>query len=299
LKISICAAGNHHRDNLSLAGGVHPSKYEMLSIISGKARFFWNGRSCLVEAPALFLLAPSIPHQLESISPEIKYRFLEIIQVESPPLTDEQFDAWNDMQGQQGLYAKTVLASAILESFDWIYHFHMTGEARQYPDLEQACLLEVQKIYRLAAYLLSSNGFASSENANTASVETSSAKGPMPLILHTEEIIERLIHFMEWRYKEEITLAALAELVHLNPSYLIRLFKKQMNVTPFDYLRDLRLKAAISLLSGSMLSVQEIAHETGFGSVHYFCRLFKRSYGSSPAEWRKQLKKGPGEGAAR
>jgi len=297
LKISICAAGTHHRDNLLLAGGVHPSKYEILTIISGKARFYWNGRSCIAEAPALFLLAPSIPHHLESVSPEIKYRFLEIIQLDSPPLTDEQFDAWNAMQGQQGLYTKTVLASAVLESFDWIYHFHMTGEARQYPDLEQACLLEVQKIYRLAAHLLSSNGFTSSDSAKEVGELANSDKGSLPLTLHTEEIIERLIHFMEWRYKEEITLAALAELVHLNPSYLIRLFKKQMNMTPFDYLRDLRLKAAISLLSGSMLSVQEIAHETGFGSVHYFCRLFKRSYGSSPAEWRKQLKKRAGDGA--
>ncbi|UVI29627.1 helix-turn-helix domain-containing protein [Paenibacillus spongiae] len=279
MKIRVCGSGTLVRSDDLWAGGVHAANYEMLYIVSGKARFNWNGRVCIAEAPAMFLMPPLTPHQLQSISPEIKFRFLEITDIDESPLDREKMDKWNELQAHNDIFSRTVLAAALLESFDWIYRLHLTGEARQHPDLEQVCLLEVSKIYRLIAYCLDSTPLPAGNPDQSPGRDV-------------EQTVDQLVDFMEWRYKEEITLAALADLVHLNPSYLIRMFKKQKKVTPFEFLRDLRLKAAVSLLSGSTMPVQEIAHETGFGSVHYFCRLFKQTYGQSPAEWRKQLRRG-------
>lgn len=66
------------------------------------------------------------------------------------------------------------------------------------------------------------------------------------------------------------------------------MFKKQTNRTPFDYLRDLRLKAALRYLSATDLPISTIVEETGFKSVHYFSRLFKQIYGQSPSAWRME-----------
>ena len=53
-----------------------------------------------------------------------------------------------------------------------------------------------------------------------------------------------------------------------------------------QYLNKLRLSAAISYLVNTEMGVQQIAEATGFNSIHYFSRLFKRKYGSSPQQWR-------------
>ncbi|MFD0714492.1 helix-turn-helix domain-containing protein [Paenibacillus sp. GCM10027626] len=279
MKIRLCGTGTLTRLDEVMAGGVHTSTHEILYIVSGKAKFRWNDRQCIAEAPAVFVILPSTPHQLESLSPEIKYRFLEITDIKESPLATQLMDDWNRQQAQNDFYSRSIIGAAILESFDWVHHLHVTGEARRHPDMEQVCLLEIRKIYHLISFLLGPSPDIDSSRNRTPEWDA-------------KETVDQLINYMEWRYKEEITLTSLANLVHLNPSYLIRLFKSHTNVTPFEYLRDLRLKAAASLLSGSQMPIHEIAQETGIGSVHYFCRIFKKTYGLSPAEWRKQLRKG-------
>jgi transcriptional regulator GlxA family with amidase domain len=53
-----------------------------------------------------------------------------------------------------------------------------------------------------------------------------------------------------------------------------------------QYLSNLRLSAATSFLIHTEMGIQQIAEETGFNSIHYFSRLFKRTYGVSPQQWR-------------
>ena len=70
--------------------------------------------------------------------------------------------------------------------------------------------------------------------------------------------------------------------------YLTRLFKKEMGMTPRQYLTDRRLENAASslaLLDGS-LSVSQIAHQCGFSDALYFSKVFKQRYGVSPKNYR-------------
>lgn len=259
---------------------MHPSSYEILYITEGKVRFKWRGDACEAEAPAVFILSASTPHELESLRAEAKFRFLELDEMEEFPFTDQQVDEWNFMQARKDIYSKTMLASSIIQSLDFVYHLQSTGLAGQDSNLGDVCLLEIRKTYKLIAHILGYRGNGAAEDRK---------------VKHkSRAAVDLLIDYMDWRYKENVTLEALAEVVTLDPSYLVRLFKKHMKMTPFEYLRDLRLKAAASYLSGSDLPISAIVQETGFASVHYFSRLFKASYGQSPAEWRKQLK-GPKE----
>ena len=79
----------------------------------------------------------------------------------------------------------------------------------------------------------------------------------------------------------------LAEYLHTLPfsyDYLIKLFKKELGVTPHKYLTELRLRSAADWLRNSQgNNVSEIAHICGFKEPLYFSRLFKKKYGVSPS----------------
>ncbi|BBI31067.1 helix-turn-helix transcriptional regulator [Cohnella abietis] len=277
MKIRYCGAGTLSRSAEKPGGGMHTLSHEILYITGGKVRFKWRGNACEAEAPAVFILSASTPHELESLHGEAKYRFLELVEMEDFPFSEKQVDEWNFMQIRKDIYSRTVLGSSIVQSLDFVYHLQSTGEALQDSNLGEVCLLEVRKMYKLIAHLLEAT-------SNQISVSKHQVKHK------SRAAVDLLIDYMDWRYKENITLEALAGCVSLDPSYLVRLFKKHVNMTPFEYLRDLRLKAAASYLSGSDMPISAIIQETGFTSVHYFTRLFKARYGQSPAEWRKQLK---------
>jgi AraC family transcriptional regulator of arabinose operon len=90
------------------------------------------------------------------------------------------------------------------------------------------------------------------------------------------------------RYQEDLSVAELAEQVHLSPSRLAHLFKQAAGVSPIQALLQLRLRQAARLLEFSTLGVAEIAAEVGFDSPFYFSRRFRAQYGVSPRAYRQR-----------
>lgn len=68
--------------------------------------------------------------------------------------------------------------------------------------------------------------------------------------------------------------------------HLCRVFKKYLDVTPTQYINDLRLDYAANLLSHSDMEVVDIALEVGFDSLSYFYRRFKTRFGQTPKDYR-------------
>lgn len=73
-----------------------------------------------------------------------------------------------------------------------------------------------------------------------------------------------------------------------NYDYLRKLFKKEMGVTPLEYMTDLRMKKA-EIMLGAMwtkdYSMAEIAGLCGFDDALYFSRVFKKHFGCSPSKY--------------
>ncbi len=95
---------------------------------------------------------------------------------------------------------------------------------------------------------------------------------------------------IESEYARRLTLAELADLVHLQPAYFSTLFKRVTGLSPLEYLARHRLQHVRELLLSTDRSLSEIAAATGYRDPFYLSRVFRRVQGISPNEYRKTKK---------
>lgn len=101
-----------------------------------------------------------------------------------------------------------------------------------------------------------------------------------------------LKNYLDSNFTEKITLDDLAQRYYINKFYLTRIFKEQFGTSINNYLLDLRITRAKSLLRFSDLTADAIGLECGIGSGYYFSRVFKQVEGISPSEYRKRWRTG-------
>ncbi|MFP4382481.1 MAG: helix-turn-helix domain-containing protein [Spirochaetia bacterium] len=101
-------------------------------------------------------------------------------------------------------------------------------------------------------------------------------------------IILKLREYIDTNLGEDLSLVRLADIVHMNPSYLSRFFKYVTSTNLSTYIADRRLDRAKELLQRNDLKIKEIGEEVGYLSSHSFTRFFKKAFGVSPQEYRDQ-----------
>ena len=95
-----------------------------------------------------------------------------------------------------------------------------------------------------------------------------------------------VVAFIDDNYQSDFSLDELSALANISPQYLCRLFKDCYHMRPFEYLAKKRLQRAKMMLTGEKYSVNEIAQLVGYNDCSYFCSVFKKREGLSPAEFR-------------
>ncbi|RMD81350.1 MAG: helix-turn-helix domain-containing protein [Lentisphaerae bacterium] len=105
--------------------------------------------------------------------------------------------------------------------------------------------------------------------------------------LRLDQRIERIIDYMSAHIDRIIPNSELANLLHLTPNSLTRLFKSQTGLSPQLFHRQLRLDhAALLLIRNTQMTIDEIAENTGFHDRHHFSKAFKKRYHYSPSAYR-------------
>lgn len=96
------------------------------------------------------------------------------------------------------------------------------------------------------------------------------------------------VSFIQANYAHELSLNDMAEAVHLSPFHLARLFKQALGVSPHQYLIQVRVNSARSLLSAGSgeHSLAEVASAVGFSDQSHLTRHFKRVMGVTPSQFR-------------
>lgn len=103
--------------------------------------------------------------------------------------------------------------------------------------------------------------------------------------------INRVNHFILNNYSENISQKDVAQLIGMSESAFSHFFKKHTNLSFTDFLINVRLGNASKLLLETTLYISEICYQTGFRNIANFNRQFRKRYGSTPSEYRRNAKK--------
>lgn len=86
---------------------------------------------------------------------------------------------------------------------------------------------------------------------------------------------------------EQFGVSELADLMNMSRSNLLRKIKKQTQRSASQFIREVRLKKGMDMLTQTELTISEISYQVGFGNTSYFIKCFKELYGYPPGEVRK------------
>jgi len=99
---------------------------------------------------------------------------------------------------------------------------------------------------------------------------------------HVTQVLSKAVRYMYENMSQQIKISHIADHLFISARHLSRLFMKYYGTTPGDYLTEIRLKHAFSLLSHRQLKIGDISALCGFSDPSYFARLFKKAYGTTP-----------------
>ena len=94
-------------------------------------------------------------------------------------------------------------------------------------------------------------------------------------------------HYLETYYHESIQLEDLASMTHLSRFYISHSFKKEIGMSPMEYLIAIRIKESKILLRTTNYSISQVADIVGFTTPTYFSKQFRKSTGISPTDYRE------------
>ena len=106
----------------------------------------------------------------------------------------------------------------------------------------------------------------------------------------TEEIIRRAQQFISEHVREKLTVPLVARHVDVSPSYLTALFRKNLQISPGEYVRRIKLQESKQMIREDNMNFTEIAAALQYSTVHHFSRQFKDKFGITPTEYAKSVR---------
>jgi len=104
----------------------------------------------------------------------------------------------------------------------------------------------------------------------------------------TSALVKRAVAYMHQNYARPLARWEIAEAIGVSENYFSRLFKQELDLSPWDYLNRFRVSQAKELLRRTDGSVKCIAGQVGFKDQKYFSRVFHKLTGLSPSEFRER-----------
>ena len=109
--------------------------------------------------------------------------------------------------------------------------------------------------------------------------------------VHSEnEIIRQAQQFITTHIREKLSVPVVARQVDVSPSYLTALFHKNLQISPGEYIRRIKLQESKQMIRENNLNFTEIAAALQYSTVHHFSRQFKEKFGITPTEYAKSVR---------
>jgi AraC-like DNA-binding protein len=233
--------------------------YVIELVVNGVDSFYCNGKNYTAQNNQLVLINPGEVHTGNTVSDTpLDYYSLY---PDKEALQQAALSLGISLPGDFCFQRSLLDQSSLTEKFRLLFNsFNATNSLLQQQELFFDCMYE----------LLQPAG-----NNDQQSLQVSKK----------DSRVQLLIDFIRLHYKEDISLQQLAEIVSLNPFHLVRLFKKSIGVSPYDYLLIIRAERAKQLLRKGF-KVQDAAAACGFYDASHFNRMFYKIAGISPKSFR-------------
>ena len=109
--------------------------------------------------------------------------------------------------------------------------------------------------------------------------------------VHSEnEIVRQAQQFISEHIREKLSVPLVAAHVDVSPSYLTVLFHKNLQISPGEYIRRVKLQESKQMIRENDLNFTEIAAVLQYSTVHHFSRQFKEKFGITPSEYAKSVR---------
>lgn len=240
--------------------------FEMEFIFQGRGTHVVNGNSYPLAEGMLFLMTPADFHEV--IPEEGTTIHLANIKFSDEVIRDE-------IRGMLVSDDKYMCAAFIDKGFAGI-----EGEIRRlreeyvHPGIGSDFIIK-GGLERLLIDLIRNSGCGT--ECKKASLETNG-----------RDALQKAFIYIYHHFRENIRLEDAAEKSNLSANYFSECFHKAAGISFQNYLLGLRLEFARTLLSASRLPVTEVCFASGFNSLPYFIRKFKKAYGVPPGTFRSK-----------
>ena len=104
------------------------------------------------------------------------------------------------------------------------------------------------------------------------------------------QIIRRAQQYISDHLREKLSVPLVAQMVDVSPSYLTSLFHKNLQISPAEYIRRLKLQKSKQMIRENSMTFTEIAAALQYSTVHHFSRQFKEKFGITPTEYARSVR---------
>jgi AraC-like DNA-binding protein len=261
LPLRLVTSSPHHRPQVQRRHS-HPF-YELALVLSGHCTWQLGRRRVLVHSGEALLLEPGMVHA-EETSPKVKAHL-----------------AWLgfDFPGSIPSWCQQTIAlgddaAEIAGCFDAIAREHQMTDARTQTRIGLALQSLLLLVERCA------------EGSRRLAARHSDLN---PRQTHT---VESAAHYFRNNLQDPLNIAQVAAYHSLCPGHFSALFRQRYRVTPRTFLRQARLQQAVDLLTGSNLTLKEIAGQCGFVDAAHLCKSFRQIRHTTPNQFRAKMRRG-------
>ena len=108
--------------------------------------------------------------------------------------------------------------------------------------------------------------------------------------MHSNDLVINLLNYIDDKINKRITMDELSHIFFFNKDYLMRIFKKELDITIMDYINKLRIYNSLEDIKNTSDMMIKIALNNGYSSQEYFTETFTKIIGVSPLIYRKFTK---------
>jgi YesN/AraC family two-component response regulator len=202
-----------------------------------------------------------------------------------------------DGTAAQALMAKETPSLVILDlmmpemdGFDVLDWMRANDQTRHVPVLILSSRMlnidDVKRIEQHASVTFQTKGILSEEEIAASFHHALFGTDTLPQ--HTSALVKRAVVYFHQNYHRPLSRWEVAEEIGVSEDYLSRVFRREMDISPWEYLNRYRILRAKELLRRTNDNIQTVARRVGFADPAYFSRVFSKMTDLSPSAYRKR-----------